>query len=155
MRKAIAIAALLTPVAVVGSAVATPPAKVSGTPPIRATFEDDDLRARGNDISLRTEDDADVVVQSLVFEPGGHSGWHRHPGVVVVAVKSGTLRHYNSRCRNDATYTAGEAFVEYGRRKGLVRNEGTVPAEVAVTYLVPKGREVRIDRSSPGCGIED
>ena len=40
MRKAIAIAALLTPIAVVGSAVATPPAMVSGTPPIRATFED-------------------------------------------------------------------------------------------------------------------
>ena len=155
MRKAIGIAALLAPVAVVGSAVATPPEKVSGTTPIRATFEDDDLRAHGNDISLRTEDDADVVVQSLVFEPGGHSGWHSHPGVVVVAVQSGTLTPYNSRCLNDATYTAGEAFVQYGRSKGLVRNEGTVPTEVAVTYLVPKGREVRIDRSSPGCGMED
>ena len=33
----------------------------------------------------------DTVVQQIVFGPGGHTGWHSHPGPVVVLVAQGEL----------------------------------------------------------------
>jgi len=38
---------------------------------------------------------ADSVVQQITFAPGGQSGWHTHPGPVIVLVKSGTFTLYD------------------------------------------------------------
>ena len=38
----------------------------------------------------------DTVVQQIVFGPGGHTGWHSHPGPVVVLVAQGELTLYSS-----------------------------------------------------------
>ena len=136
-----------------GTALATPSAGVSGSPMIRAALADARVDTRANDVRLRTLADSDVMMQTAVFEPGGHSGWHGHRGIVLIAIKSGELTWYDSDCRA-VRYTAGQAFTEAGGDKVLVRNEGTVPAEVGITYVVPKGRDYRIDLNSPGCGVE-
>ena len=82
----------------------------------------------------------------------GSSGWHAHPGVVLVTVKSGSVVDYQADC-SATVYAAGSAFVESGDGAGLVRNETTTtPAVVYVTYIVPAGTTVlRIDKLNPGC----
>lgn len=92
----------------------------------------------------------DHVVQQIVWGAGSSSGWHRHPGVVVVTVQSGTLVFYDSNCRGK-TFTAGQTFWESGHRAGLVRNETNADATVYATYLVPAGAPLRIDLPNPGC----
>ncbi len=94
----------------------------------------------------------DAVVQTIAFQPGGSTGWHSHPGALVVTVKSGTVTRYEASCQKNA-YSAGQAFVEMGpEHLVLVRNEGTEPAEVYVTYLVPAGTAnaaLRVDQAAP------
>ena len=58
----------------------------------------------------------DTVVQQIVFGPGGHTGWHDHPGPVVVLVAQGELTLYSSEdptCTG-RTYSAGQAFIDQG-----------------------------------------
>lgn len=97
----------------------------------------------------------DVVVQQITIAPGGHTGWHTHPGNAVAVVKSGTLTIYDGddpSCTG-RDFTAGQVYLDPGR--GFVhfgRNLSvTVPLDIVVTYLdVPLGGSVREDAPSPG-----
>jgi hypothetical protein len=81
----------------------------------------------------------DIIDHVLVFAPGGTEGWHSHPGVVMVAVKSGALTIYDTDC-SKTTVTAGNAFVMMGpMHVRLVRNEGDVPVEISGTHVFPGG----------------
>jgi quercetin dioxygenase-like cupin family protein len=105
-------------------------------------------------VKLKTKGAVAVVTATATFEPLGSSGWHAHPGVVLVTVVSGSVVVYNEDC--EATVqAAGSAFVESGGDAGLVRNESTTtPAVVNVTYIVPAGTPntgLRIDKANPGC----
>ena len=97
---------------------------------------------------------ADVVVQHLTFAPNGFSGWHSHPGPVIVVVQSGQITFYESddpSC-SGTTYTAGQVYVDRGYgHVHFARNEGTTNTELWVTFLdVPPGTSPRIDAPSPG-----
>ncbi len=46
------------------------------------------------DAELKSHDNTDIVVVSIVVTPGGNSGWHYHPGPVLVTVKTGTITFY-------------------------------------------------------------
>ena len=75
----------------------------------------------------------DIIDHVLVFAPGGTEGRHSHPGVVMVAVKSGALTIYDTNC-SKTTVTAGNAFVMMGpMHVRLVRHEGDVPVEISGT----------------------
>ena len=63
----------------------------------------------------------DVMVQKVVIDPGGTSGWHHHPGVVTVAVRSGSVTVLDSDCNrtrygpglpNGAVFAQGSDTVE-------------------------------------------
>src|SRR5688572_14686557 len=45
---------------------------------------------------INAPDAADTVVQQIVIGPEGNTGWHSHPGPVVVVVKSGALSFYSA-----------------------------------------------------------
>lgn len=120
--------------------------------------------ARGTgDTKIRShEKKYDVVVQSVTIQPGGHSGWHSHPGQAIVVVRSGTFTTYaapssdddddddDARCRK-SVFAAGSVYVDPGRGNvHIARNEGSTPLEVTVTYLdVPVGGAFRIDEAAP------
>ena len=94
----------------------------------------------------------DIVVGENAFSPGGYTGWHSHPGKVIIGVQRGAITIYRSdgtSCTG-TTYSAGDVFIE---RPGVVQNgvnEGTVAAVVNVTYLnVPVGTSPRIDEAQP------
>ena len=40
----------------------------------------------------KTKGSVDVATQQIVIDGGGSTGWHSHPGPVLVTVKSGALR---------------------------------------------------------------
>jgi quercetin dioxygenase-like cupin family protein len=97
----------------------------------------------------------DVVTAQNTVAPGGFSGWHSHPGTVVVVVQSGELTLFSERVRGGEctvhTYTAGQVFLEQPRDEQNAVNNGTVPAVVAVTFFnVPHGGSNRIERTDPG-----
>jgi len=103
--------------------------------------------------TLRKKHAADAVTVVVNFAPGGTTGWHSHPGPVVNLVTAGTLTY----CPGDDPsctphrYATGQGFWDHGGEVHIVRNEGTAPATLVVTFLdVPPGTPPRIDEPSPG-----
>lgn len=149
--------------AVLASAtLATPPSGVSGIVLARAVFADPvdikfKVEGQGQEV-IHVRDARETVVQQIVIAPGGHTGWHSHPGPVVVLVKSGELTFYDSEdptCTG-RTYSTGQAFVDSGQgHVHIGRNlSQSQNLELVATYFdVPPGGAFRIDAADPGnCG---
>jgi len=95
---------------------------------------------------------SDVMMQTVVVEPGGTVGWHSHGSPTFVAVKSGTVTFYRSTAAGctSQNYTAGQAYVEPVNQAHMGRNEGTTPVELYATYLaVPVGGALRDEQEAP------
>ena len=94
----------------------------------------------------------DLAVQRIVFQPGGQSGWHRHPGPVFIEVVTGTMTFYSSDDPTCAPIvrTAGQGYLDVGDHAHIARNESGVLAENIVVYLAPQGSALRIDAPDPG-----
>ena len=135
-----------------GSALATAASGFRGTPLARGTTAGA-MQFNVGDVKFQTKDRVDVAMATVTIDPLGHSGWHSHPGVVLVTVTSGTVTFYQADCSFNV-YPAGSTFVESNGATGLARNESaTVPAVVYVTYVVPVGAALRIDQPDPGCPL--
>jgi len=125
----------------------------------RATFSDpSDQTFKVKRISgdwhaeVKATPNLDMAVQRIVFQPGGQSGWHRHPGPVFIEVVTGTMTFYMS---DDPTCTpmvrtAGQGYLDVGEHPHIARNESGAPAENIVVYLAPPGAALRIDAPDPG-----
>src|SRR5215212_2018653 len=142
MRRAILLIAVAVTVlaVVVGAALANSPSGASATPVTatqitRATLGK--FEAENNGIEVQSQrTSADLAIVKVVIEPGGSTGWHHHPGVVLVPVKAGTVTEYDAQCHK-SVYKAGKGFVESNGEVHLVRNEGDVKAVLYATFLVP------------------
>lgn len=101
----------------------------------------------------QTKGASDVYVQSNVWEPGGTTGWHTHPGHSLIIVTAGAVTAYSGddrRCR-PRTYTVGMGFVDPGgSHVHNLRNEGTVQARTIAVQLIPADAVRRIDAPDPG-----
>jgi quercetin dioxygenase-like cupin family protein len=155
MRKSVGIPmlAIVLVLVVAGTALATAASNFQGTITSRATLSHS-IKAKTHEVKLKTKGPVDLVTATVNIAAGGSSGWHSHPGVVLVSVVSGSLVFYDHHCRA-TVHAAGSAFVESGNHAGLVRNESaTTPAVVYATYLVPAGTpnaSLRVDKPNPGC----
>jgi quercetin dioxygenase-like cupin family protein len=135
------------------SAFATPPGGVTildPTVPVKAQLAGP-VKAKANGISLKTK--GDIVVRDflLTYNPGASSGWHKHPGIVVATVQSGSVQR-TLACGAPQTFTAGQAFVEVGVHR--VKNITSTPATLAITQMVPADTPptgFRIDEDRPTC----
>lgn len=104
------------------------------------------------EVDIHAKDPLDVAVQSITFQPGGHSGWHGHPGPVFIQVVSGTMTFYESddpSC-TPIVRTAGQGYLDTGDHAHIARNETAAPATNVVTYFAPSGAALRIDKPNPG-----
>jgi quercetin dioxygenase-like cupin family protein len=134
-------------------ALASPPSGFTPTLLVKADF-DETARVNSDRIKFQTKDPTDVAVQQIVFEPGGSSGWHHHPGIVIVAVKSGSVTVWDSDC-NRKTYGPGlpngAVFVESGDEPGLVTSAGG--ATSYATFVAPSADPpaFRIEDRPPPC----
>ena len=126
----------------------------------RATFSDPKdpnfnvKRITGDwQMQIKAKPAFDIAVQTIVFQAGGQSGWHSHPGPVFIQVVSGTMTFYES---DDPTCTpivrtAGQGYLDLGEHAHIARNETSLPAQNVVTYFAPPGAALKIDVSpSPG-----
>ena len=129
-----------------GTAVGTPGSGITASI-IGTGTAVDKVKTRGNQ-------PYDVVMQTITIAPGGHTGWHTHPGTAVALVTAGELTIYdgNDRSCSPRIFSAGQVYVDPGYgHVHIGRNEGEVPTEILVTYLdVPIGGGVRIDADDPG-----
>ena len=146
--------------ALAGVALATPPSGiVSATILARAGFVDPVdlmLKVRGDHTEvIHVREAQDTVMQQIVLGPGGHTGWHSHPGPVVVLVKTGELTLYDGEdptCTG-RTYSSEQAFVDRGQgHVHIARNLSVIEnTELWVTYFdVPVGSGPRLDAADPG-----
>jgi hypothetical protein len=105
-------------------------------------------------VKFQTKGSVDVAHATATFLPGGNSGWHEHPGIVLVTVKEGTVTFYDETC-SATIHATGTSFVEAaGDGPGLARNESaSVTAIVNVTYIVPHGVGLRIDTPVAPCTL--
>ena len=108
------------------------------------------IQANDNRIKFQTKDPTDLVTQQVTFTTGTHSGWHHHPGIILVLVKSGTVTVHDENCQTTA-YTAGQAFIEGGTEPMMVSNEGSVTAVDVATQVAPAGSPFRIEDDPPLC----
>jgi len=136
-----------------GLAWATPPQGFTSTSIVGpVAFGEFDTTADADDwkVRLKAKGLSDVYVTHLKIVPGGHGGWHSHPGPSIISVKAGTATFYDD-CDDFVRhqFPAGTGFVEDAGCVHLLANEGDVDLEVIVVQIVPLGAPRRIDEADP------
>jgi quercetin dioxygenase-like cupin family protein len=146
--SSVAVAVVLTP----SSGIISAPvfARASFADPTDLKFK---VKGQSQEV-VNVNNAQETVIQQIVIAPGGNTGWHSHPGPVVVLVKSGQMSFYDSEDPTCTvrTYSAGEAFIDSGQgHVHIARNEGSANLELWATYFdVPAGGAFRIDAQNPG-----
>jgi quercetin dioxygenase-like cupin family protein len=114
------------------------------------------VEIEGLGIQFSSEGSTDVFVQQVDIAPGGRSGWHEHPGLVIVAVATGSVIVHTG-CQAGQLYSAGQSFVEPPLTPILVENaSSTLPAQNFATLVVPTGRAPRIELAgAPDCSARE
>jgi quercetin dioxygenase-like cupin family protein len=102
-------------------------------------------------LQLEVQGDTDYYSQHLVLAPGGYSGWHSHPGLLVGAVKTGQIDFYTAECTKH-TIGAGQVFTENDDVHAIT-NTGVVDADLYISYLVKHGQPRRLDEAAPDCAV--
>jgi hypothetical protein len=175
MRRTLALAATALAVAAVtplwvGRAHATPPSGVTNPTwsPVVGRFADGIHTFAKTDVDPGPKKDfwkarinvkgaTDVHVLENIIAPNGTFGWHSHPGPSMVIVKAGTLSVYHAPdcMREDfgPGSPLGTTFVDGGHDTHMVRNNGTVIAEVYVVSIIPAGFDRRIEEPNPNPAV--
>jgi quercetin dioxygenase-like cupin family protein len=148
---------------IAGLAIGTPSVGVVSSNILSAGLADNDIHTRGF-VQLGNEDftaevhtfgASNVIVQDVIFSPGGTTGWHQHPGVLLLtlAADSGPVDWYDAHC-GKVTYNAGDTWTE-GTKLHDVVNNSSMNAHFVVTYVVPAdipvGDNKRTDEPAPAC----
>lgn len=155
--KKLAGAAVTFAVATTGTfatpALASPPSGVSAETYVTGTLVGSDQQ-NSDRIKFQTKENVAVRVQKLTFSAGGYTGWHHHPGIVIVTVKEGMIQMKHSDC-SVHEYGPGSAhgsvFVE---GEGRVHNAGAAAgAVVLATYVAPNPAApvFRVENDPPFC----
>jgi quercetin dioxygenase-like cupin family protein len=136
-----------------GTARATPPVGFTSTPIVGPVLLDDIQTLHQTPdygVMIKSRGLSDVYITHIRIAPGGHGGWHSHPGPSIITVKSGTATFYDE-CNDfePQTYPAGTGFVEDAECVHLLANEEDVDLEVVVIQIVPRGAPRRIDEPAP------
>jgi quercetin dioxygenase-like cupin family protein len=98
---------------------------------------------------MRVNGPNDVLQSRLVFQPGAETGWHIHPGPVVVVVKSGAITETHANgCIT--VHPAGSVFYETADEVHNAANQTGDVAEVFATFISPAGSQPLIPVSNPG-----
>jgi quercetin dioxygenase-like cupin family protein len=109
-------------------------------------------RVAGFEVELKARQNTDIAIANIAITQGGFSGWHYHPGPVLVVVKSGTITFYSADQPNCApkVHPAGTSFTEAGGIVGNARNEGATDVVAVATFFAPPAPSpLRIDAPVP------
>jgi quercetin dioxygenase-like cupin family protein len=132
-------------------AVASPSFGLTSTIFVTANLEQA-VHVNSDKVKFQTKGPTDVRVQRLDFAAGAFSGWHHHPGIVIVAVQSGAVTVTHADC-GSVTYgpglPAGSVFVEGGDEP--TQASSATGATVYVTYVAPDGAGFRVEDDPITC----
>ena len=159
---ATAVLAGLAVLAIAAAALATPNLNFTTTQISKGLFGEIDLKMNdpvlNHQLHLKTKGDSDIYIVENTVQPGGHSGWHYHPGPSLITVKSGRATFYDG---DDPTCTGHDFETGMGviddsvdaDHVHLLRNNGSVPLVTITFQIVPAGAPRRVDAPDPGnCG---
>jgi quercetin dioxygenase-like cupin family protein len=110
----------------------------------------DHVSVRDWTLSLEDSGGSEVYFQYFVIKPGGRSGWHSHPGLLLITVKEGNVDWYEKDCGKHG-YGAGQFFTEGAEAHNVV-NPGAANARLLIAYVVKAGEPRRIESPQPRCG---
>lgn len=107
------------------------------------------LRVSQDGVNLITTGPTTVTTFDLTYPSKSFSGWHSHPGIVIVVVKSGSVVRQTG-CRSEK-FEVGDSFTEVGSH--YVSNPGSVAAVLSITRIYPTSQAgtPRIDEPAPRC----
>jgi quercetin dioxygenase-like cupin family protein len=142
---------LAAPVVAAGVALATPGEGTVGMLLNRGA-NPDEVKVHTDEIKFKTGGPTDILVVTQTWQPGGHSGWHTHSGLVLFTLKSGQISVFDENC-SARVFTPGQAFVEPVGEPMEVKNYGTVPAVAYFAIVNAPGAPGRDDAPNPGCDI--
>ena len=108
-------------------------------------------RVRVSDWTLSLEDSggSEFHFQDLVIKPSGSSGWHSHPGLLLITVKEGSVDWYDKDCGKHS-YVTGQSFTEGAEAHDVV-NSGAANARLLIAYVVKGGEPRRRENPQPTC----
>lgn len=155
MRSAAALLGLATVGAIAAVAVASPGAGVTSTVFVTARLTDE-IQVNNDRVKFQTKGSTDFRIQKLDFAAGSYSGWHHHPGLLVVAVEAGAQALTDVNC-GSRTYGPGSpngaVFIEGDEHPQIASSPGG--ATVYVTYVVPSGNPpvFRVEDPVTNCTI--
>ena len=99
---------------------------------------------------LMTKGESDVYIVHNKIVPGGHTGWHSHPGISFVTIRAGTATAYEGDDPDTPyVFKTGSGFVEQPGHVHIIRNEGDTDLELVAFQLIPAGASRRIDAPAP------
>jgi quercetin dioxygenase-like cupin family protein len=137
----------------IGIAWATPGQGISTTIISGPTLMDEIQivsQSPGHGVMLKTRGFSDVYVVKNTIVPGGHTGWHSHPGPSIISVVSGQATEYRSDEPGSLVYPAGTAFVDDGGdHSHILVNEGSTDLVLVAFQILPFGAPRRIDEPAP------
>jgi quercetin dioxygenase-like cupin family protein len=110
----------------------------------------------GTIISQTTVSGRDYVLRRITMPAGQGTGWHFHDGTLYAYVEEGTLSHFDSTCKSDGVYRAGNALTEPagGQHVHIGRNLGATPVVLDVLYVLPHSAPLSEDAPNPGCDFQ-
>jgi quercetin dioxygenase-like cupin family protein len=139
LRASLVAILAVTGLGAVAAVVHGDPSGLSVTPISLATL-DGPVRLNTAGIEMQTRGARDSLMARLEFGANGTTGWHTHPGPVIVEVASGqlTLRFATRTGCSTQTFGPGQGFIETG---GQIHEAtaGSEPVVVYATFLAKPG----------------
>jgi quercetin dioxygenase-like cupin family protein len=89
---------------------------------------------------------ADAFIQHVRLGSNASTGWHTHPGPAIVTVVKGSVTYEEAEANGcvDATYKAGEGFVDRGFGHVHRAIAGADGVDFYVVYLLPPGSTTHV-----------
>lgn len=134
--------------------VASPPVGVTPTLLARGTYDAFKVRTHPGglvDLKVEAKSAVDVVVRNHDYTPGGSTGWHTHPGPVLITVVQGqlTFYEYDDPTCTPTVVTAGHGYLDTGHGH-IARNETGEPARDVTVIFAPVALPFRDELPEPG-----
>jgi quercetin dioxygenase-like cupin family protein len=102
-------------------------------------------------VSYKTRSPSVFVFQDYTMQQGTSTGWHMHPGIVLVTIADGSVEWYDAKCLKHI-HKAGDFFTE-DDQPHFVRNVDAATARLFITFVIAKGERNKIYQPSPPCAL--
>ncbi len=159
MKKLFAVSALVLCLAPSAMILASPPVGVTPTLIGRGTYDPFKLKTDAHslvDLQVKSKEPVDVVVRTHDYAVNSSTGWHTHPGPVLITVLEGTVTfyEYDDPTCSPTIVTAGQGYLDTGHGH-IGRNESGQPAKDVTVIMAPVGMPFRGELAAPGpfCGF--